>query len=181
MSPAVSIALLTLFAVLLIMAGEAALSAFNERVLRARGAVGVAEEHSASGDEDERLHAWMSWLYPGCFVAMAIEGAFVGPAPARVLAAGLAVLGLSKALKMWVISTLGVRWTFRILVLPGTPRITRGPYALLRHPNYLAIIGELIGVAMTVAAPVTGTLAVAGYGALLRRKITLEERALRRQ
>lgn len=181
MNPAVSIAVLTLLAVLLVMAGEAALSTFNERVLRARGAVGSADGAAAGRDEDERLHAWMAGLYPGCFVAMAIEGAVMGPAPARVLAAGLAVLGLSKALKMWVISTLGVRWTFRILVLPGAPLVTRGPYVLLRHPNYLAIIGELIGVAMIVSAPVTGTLAVFGYGALLRRKIAIEDRALGRQ
>jgi methyltransferase len=181
LSPAVSIAVLTLLAVLLVMAGEAALSAFNERVLRARGAVDSSASGAAGRDENVRLHAWMSWLYPGCFAAMAIEGAVMGPASARVLTAGLALFGLSKALKMWVISTLGVRWTFRILVLPGAPLITRGPYRLMRHPNYLAIIGELIGVAMIVAAPVTGTLAVLGYGALLRRKMAIEDRALGRQ
>jgi methyltransferase len=174
--PSLAIAVLTLLAVLLIMGGEAALSAFNERVLRARGAVG-----GAYGDDDERLHRTMAWAYPACFIAMASEGALLGPAPPRVLAAGLALFGLSKALKMWVISTLGVRWTFRILTLPDVPLIRRGPYALMRHPNYAAVLGELLAVAMIVGAPVSGALALIGYGALLRRKMAIEDRVLGRQ
>lgn len=166
-----SIAALTLLAVLLIMGGEAALSAFNERVLRSRGA--IAAEHDVLTP--------MLWAYPACFVAMAIEGALFGPAPRNMLAAGLVLLGLSKALKLWVISTLGSRWTFRVFVLPGVPPVTRGPYAFLRHPNYLAIIGEIIAMALTVGAPVTGVLSVIAYGALLRRKIAVEDRALGRQ
>ena len=153
------------------MGGEAALSAFNERVLRARGAVAP----------DEDVLAPMVWAYPACFLLMALEGAFTGPAPARVLAGGLAVFGISKALKMWVISTLGVRWTFRVLVLPGAPLITRGPYAIMRHPNYLAVLGEIIGFAMIVSAPFTGAVALVVYGALLKRKISVEDRALGRK
>jgi isoprenylcysteine carboxyl methyltransferase (ICMT) family protein YpbQ len=52
---------------------------------------------------------------------------------------------------------------------------------LTRHPNYIAVMGELVGVAMIVWAPVTGTLSVIGYGLLLRRKIAVEDRALGRQ
>jgi isoprenylcysteine carboxyl methyltransferase (ICMT) family protein YpbQ len=51
----------------------------------------------------------------------------------------------------------------------------------VRHPNYLAILGEMIGVAMIVGAPVTGVISVVAYGALLRRKIAVEDRALGRQ
>jgi methyltransferase len=171
LSPPVAVAVLTLLAVLLIAAGEAALSAFNARVLRARGAVEPSDD----------VLKPMLWAYPLSFVAMAVEGAVAGPAPPRALAAGLVLFGVSKALKMWVISTLGVRWTFRVLVIPGTPLVTRGPYALMRHPNYIAIIGEFIAMALIVFAPLTGVLAVAGYGLLLRRKIAVEDRALGRE
>ena len=171
MAVEVSVSVLTLVAVLLILGGEAAVSAFNERVLRARGAVPAADDPMGM----------MMWAYPVCFVAMAIEGALFGPAPRSVLTMGLALFGLSKALKMWVISTLGVRWTFRVLVLPGLPPITHGPYALIRHPNYLAVMGEFVGVAMIVWAPVAGIASVIGYGLLLRRKIAVEDRALGRQ
>ena len=165
-----SIALLTLIAVLLVMLGEAALSSYNARVLRGRGGIEPA------GD----VYATMRWVYPACFVAMAIEGAATGPAPREILTAGLAIFGLAKALKMWAISTLGVRWTFRILVLQNTPLVARGPYAFVRHPNYAAVIGELIGIALIVWAPFTGTLAVAGFGLLVRRRIAIEDSALGR-
>jgi methyltransferase len=171
MSLEVAVAALTLLAVLLIMGGETALAAFNERLLRGRGAV-------ASADDVLRP---MLIAYPTAFVAMAIEGALFGPAPPTIMAAGLALLGMSKALKMWAISTLGVRWTYRILVVPGAAPVTSGPYAFLRHPNYLAVLGEMTGVALIVDAPVTGPLAVLGYGFLLRRKIAAEDRALGRQ
>ena len=166
----VTIPALTLVAVLLVMLGEAVLSAHNERVLRARGAI------EPGGD----VYATMRWAYPASFAAMAVEGALYGPASRDVLMIGLAVFGLAKALKGWAISTLGVRWTFRVLVLADVPLVTHGPYALLRHPNYLAVIGELVGVALIVDAPVTGVLSVVGFGALMRRRMVVEDRALGR-
>jgi methyltransferase len=169
--PAVLIAGLTLLAVMLLMIGEAVLSSFNERVLRARGAI---EAH------DPVLRT-MQWAYPASFVAMAVEGALTGPSTPVLLPIGLALFGASKALKIWTITTLGVRWTFRILVLPDVPPISYGPYAVLRHPNYVAILGELISVGLIVWAPATAALALAWYGALLRRKMAVEDRALGRQ
>lgn len=171
MSAALLIATASLAAVLAMMAGEAVLSAYNERVLRARGA------REASGD----VFSIMRWAYPACFVVMALEGGMTGPAPPRVLAAGLVILGFAKALKMWAIGTLGVRWTFRVLVLADAPLITRGPYAWIRHPNYVAVVGEIAGMACLVWAPVAGLLALGGFGALLVRRIAVEDRALGRE
>ena len=171
MTPGPAVAILTVAAVFLIMAGEAGLSAFNERLLRSRGAV------EPTGD----VFRTMQWAYPVSFVAMGIEGALVGPAPANVLAAGLVLFGLAKALKLWAISSLGTRWTFRVLVLRDQPLIAAGPYRWMRHPNYLAVAGELLGVALTVGAPVTGTLALLGFGALMRARIRVEDRALGRE
>ena len=165
------IAAATLIAVVLIMLGEAARSSFNERLLRARGA----------RDVPDGVLGTMQWAYPVSFAAMAIEGALSGPSTPELLPIGLAVFGVSKALKIWTISALGMRWTFRILVMPDAPLVTHGPYAFTRHPNYIAVLGEMIGVALIVWAPVTGVLAFVGYGALLRQKIAVEDRALGRQ
>ncbi len=171
MSAAFLIATASLAAVLAMMAGEALLSAYNERVLRARGA------REATGD----VFSIMRWAYPACFVIMALEGAIAGPAPPRVLAAGLVILGVAKALKMWAIGTLGVRWTFRVLVLADAPLVTRGPYAWIRHPNYVAVVGEIAGMACLVWAPIAGLVALVGFGALLVRRIAVEDRALGRE
>jgi len=169
--PGMLIAAFTSAAVFLIMVGEAVLSRVNEVALRRQGAV----------EPPDDVYQTMQWAYPGGFVAMAMEGAWRGPAPAAALIAGLTLFGLAKALKMWAIASLGERWSFRVLVLPGRALVTRGPYRWLRHPNYLAVVGEIVGVALTVWAPVTGLIALVGFGALMRRRIAIEERALGRQ
>jgi methyltransferase len=170
-TPAVAVASVTLLAVLLLMAGEAALSVHNASVLRARGAV----------EPPNDVFRTMQWAYPLCFVTMAIEGAIAGPAPRDMLTAGLALFGLAKALKISAIGALGVRWTFRVLVPPNAPLVASGPYRWMRHPNYLAVLGEIVGVALIVWAPITGTAALAGFGSLIWKRVRVEERALGRQ
>ena len=59
--------------------------------------------------------------------------------------------------------------------------IARGPYAMFRHPNYLAVVGEIVGMALVVSAPVTGLLSFVGFGWLLTRRMAVEDRALGRQ
>ena len=61
---------------------------------------------------------------------------------ARVGLPALAVALGAQALRWWCIRTLGHRWTTRVLVLPGAPRIRTGPYRVLAHPNYVAVIAE---------------------------------------
>lgn len=169
-NPAASIAAATVIAALLIMAGEAVLSAFNERQLRARGAI------EPPGD----VINLMRLAYPLSFVAIGIEGALTGPAPREVLMYGLALFGLAKALKLWAIASLGWRWSYRVLVLPGAPLVTSGPYRFVSHPNYIAVIGEIASVAMIVWAPIAGVLATIGFGWLMIQRIRVEDRALGR-
>lgn len=45
--------------------------------------------------------------------------------------------------RIWVIRTLGPRWTTRIIVLPRAPLVTGGPFRFVNHPNYLVVIGEI--------------------------------------
>ena len=169
-SVALGIAALTTIACLLIMAGEAVLSSFNEKVLRARGAI------EAEGD----VIGAMRLAYPGVFIVMGIEGALTGPAPRDVLMFGLALFGLAKALKIWAISSLGAKWSYRVLVVPGEPLVTSGPYRFIPHPNYLAVVGEIVSVAAIVWAPLTGIVATIGFGRLMIARIRIEDRALGR-
>lgn len=171
MPVAAIIALGMLAAVLAVMAGEAVLSSFNASVLRSRGAV----------EPPDDVYRTMQWAYPLGFVVMAIEGALRGPSPEPALAAGILVFGLAKALKAWAISSLGTRWTFRVLVPPGERLVASGPYRFLRHPNYLAVTGEIAGAALLVGAFVSGALFLVGFGWLMRRRIAVEERALGRR
>jgi methyltransferase len=170
MPPSIAIAAITTLAVLLVMGGEAVLSSTNERQLRARGAVEPADD----------VIGRMRWAYPAAFIAMGIEGALSGPASRELLMIGLALFGMAKALKAWAISSLGSKWSYRVLVVPGEPLVTTGPYRFLSHPNYLAVVGELLSVAAIVWAPITGVLATVGFGWLMIARIRIEDRALGR-
>ena len=157
--------------VLLLALVELQLSAFNERQLRARGAVEPAADP----------YPLMRLAYPGSFVAMGLEGALHPELRVGAVLVGLALLGCAKLLKLWVMATLRDRWTFRVLVPPNAPLVTAGPYRFLNHPNYVAVMGELAAVAVTLNAPVTGLLSVLLFGWILKRRIAVEDEALGRR
>lgn len=150
------------------MLAEAWLSARNERRLRRAGAV----------EPDDDVFAAMQVVYPVCFAAMIAESWIAPCAWPASLAAGAGLFVAAKALKYWAIASLGVRWTFRVLVPPNSTRTTDGPYRFLRHPNYLAVAGELAGFTIMAAAPITGVLALLVFVPLMRARIRVEERAL---
>ena len=164
----IAVAIASTTAVLLIMLVEALVSRAHERLLLAQGAF----------EPEDDVYRTMRWAYPACFVAMGVEGAIAGPPFGTSTLIGVALLAIAKALKFWAMATLGSRWTFRVLVPPGAPLIRRGPYTVLRHPNYVAVIGEVLAFGVLVGAPLTCALSVAGFGALIRRRIRAEERAL---
>lgn len=147
---------------------EARIAARHDRALRAMGATEPAHD----------VYAWMQVVYPACFLAMAAEAWWRGAAADTLSGVGLLVFMLAKGLKYWAIATLGVRWTFRVLVPPGSSRITTGPYRVLTHPNYVAVLGELTGMALMAHAPIAGVAAMTGFGLLIYARIRVEERAL---
>jgi methyltransferase len=155
-------------AIVVPMIAEAVLSRRHERALLELGARAPRDD----------VYAIMSFAYPACFGVMALEGWIAGLAGPPALSAGAVVFVTSKALKYWAIAALGRRWTFRVLVPPGSVAVRSGPYAFMRHPNYLAVAGELLGVAIMMAARASGIVAIAGFTLLMLRRIRVEERAL---
>jgi methyltransferase len=65
-----------------------------------------------------------------------------------------------------------------VLVLPGVPLVRSGPYALMRHPNYVAVVGELAGMALLTGARVAGPAGALLFVCLVYRRIQAEEAAL---
>jgi len=150
------------------MLAETALSRRHDRVLRARGAIEPRDD----------VYAAMQFAYPGSFLAMLAEGAWRGVQADTVFFAGLFVLGFAKTLKYWAIASLGDRWTFRVLVPPGSHPTVRGPYRWIAHPNYVAVAGEIAGCALAMRAMISGPIAFVGFGLLMLRRIRIEETAL---
>ncbi|OFW25985.1 MAG: hypothetical protein A3H97_11140 [Acidobacteria bacterium RIFCSPLOWO2_02_FULL_65_29] len=163
---------MSLVAIALVVFGfllvEARRAARHERAQRARGGI------DAAGD----VYAVMRLAYPGVFLAMLVEGFLRHPPAPLVLAAGVALFALAKALKWWAIVSLGSAWTFRVIVVPGAALVESGPYRYLRHPNYIAVVGELVAVALLSGARVTGPFLTAAFTALMLRRVVVENRAL---
>jgi methyltransferase len=152
------------------MAVEALRAARNERAQRALGGI----------EPPDDVYRWMQVAYPGAFAAMFAEAAMRhAPTPSLAIAGGI-VFTLAKVVKWWAILTLGRFWTFRVIVVPGATLVSRGPYRFLRHPNYVGVIGELVGVGLLTGAVVSGPIATALFAELIRRRVAVEERALAR-
>ena len=153
------------------MIAEARRSQRNERTLRALGAIEPFDD----------VYPLMQIAYPACFAAIAGEALLRDVPLGRSFTVGAVVFTVAKALKYWAIATLGDRWTFKVLVLPGRPLVTAGPYRLLRHPNYLGVAGELVGAALMAYAPSAGIVSLGVFVKLMQMRIRVEERALRGQ
>jgi methyltransferase len=151
-----------------LMLAEARVSRRHEKRLRARGAV------EPNGD----AYRAMAIAYPACFLAMGLEGILRQTEPEGFFLSGALMFIVSKWLKYWAIGALGERWSFRVLVVPGEPLVTHGPYRYVAHPNYIAVVGELAGTAMMMGATVSGPLALVMFGAILWRRVRLETAAL---
>lgn len=91
----------------------------------------------------------------------------------------LALVMASQALRWWCITVLGPRWNTRVIVVPGLPLVTRGPYRWLRHPNYVAVVVEGIALPLVHTAWITAiAFTVLNAILLLAVRIPTEERAL---
>jgi methyltransferase len=122
------VAYLILALVTLQRLSELVIARRNTRRLLARGAYEVAPGHYPL---IVAVHAgWLAalfWLAPG-----------------RPVSAWLLALFLLLQLgRLWVLRTLGERWTTRIIVLPGAPLVTGGPFRFVRHPNYVVVALEI--------------------------------------
>lgn len=145
------------------------LAARNRRLILARGGRECFPE----------TYRTVIWLHALFFAALLAES-FPWQVPLDPLTFGcLTLLAVLMLLRYWCIATLGVHWNTRILVLPGAPAVRKGPYRLLKHPNYLVVTLEFALLPLLCRAPLTLFVFSLANLAILRRRIALEEQALR--
>jgi methyltransferase len=89
-----------------------------------------------------------------------------------------AVFILLQGARIWVIASLGRRWTTRVIVLPGAAPVVGGPYRWLRHPNYLVVILEIAVVPLALGMPIFALVFSLANAALLVLRIGVENKAL---
>jgi methyltransferase len=143
---------------------ELAVATRNTRKLKARGGIEVGDGHYPL---IVGLHAaWLASLL--IFVPAGMQPDFLL----------LGVFGLLQAARIWVIVSLGPFWTTRVITLPGAPLIRRGPYRLLRHPNYVVVAAEIAVLPLAFHAwPVAVVFSILNATVLFWR-IRIEEAAL---
>jgi methyltransferase len=142
---------------------ELVLAARNTRRLRAMGAHEVGAAHYPAM---VLLHA--TWL-----AALWLEG-WNRPVNLPLLA----LFAVMQGLRVWVIATLGRRWTTRIIVLPHAPLVARGPFRWLRHPNYCVVTAEIALLPLALGLPLIALLFTLLNAAMLTVRIGCENRAL---
>ena len=141
------------------------------RALRARGAYEVGAGHYRS----------MVALHSAFLISCPAEVWLLNrPWRPAIAAAALAVLVAALGLRWWVLSTLGDRWTTRVMVVPGERLITDGPYRWLRHPNYVVVVLEIAAIPMIHDAWLTAAVFSLGNLVVLRARIGVEDGALGR-
>jgi methyltransferase len=159
----VSLASIILTLVTLQRLGELVLARRNTRELMARGAVEIGASHYPL---IVAVHAF--WL-----IALWIYGR---NQEVNLLAlAGFVVL---QGLRVWILASLGSRWTTRIIVLPGEPLVTSGPYRYVSHPNYVVVIGEIALLPLMLHLPMLALIFSVLNAAVLTIRIRSEVHAL---
>ena len=114
-------------------------------------------------------------LLAGCLIeVIALQRPFV-PALGWPM---LVVVLAAQALRWWCITTLGPQWNTRVIVIPGAARVMCGPYRLIPHPNYVAVVVKGIALPLVHAAGLTALIFTALNAGLLRTRITIEHDAL---
>lgn len=90
----------------------------------------------------------------------------------------LVVFAILQAARVWVIASLGPRWTTRIIVMPGAAPVAGGPYRLLRHPNYAVVACEIAVIPLALGLPVYALAFFLLNLAVLTVRIRVENAAL---
>ena len=90
----------------------------------------------------------------------------------------VAVVVATQALRWWCIRTLGSQWNTRVVVVPGMPLVSGGPYRWVRHPNYVAVVLEGIALPLVHGAWITAVVFTLLNAWLLRVRIGVENQAL---
>jgi methyltransferase len=159
----VSFAAIVLTLVTLQRLGELVLARANTAKLMARGGKEIAAGH----------YPMLVAMHTAWLISLWIWGRDQSVDPFA-----LAVFVVLQGLRVWVLATLGPRWTTRIIVLPGQPLVASGPYRYLSHPNYVVVAGEIAVLPLALHLPGIALIFTLLNALVLVIRIRAEGRAL---
>jgi methyltransferase len=148
---------------------ELRLAKANEMWLRSRGGIERGQSH----------YKYFIGLHAAFFISLTAEAAWRWTPGTGIWWFPLFVFAVAQALRVWCIVSLGRFWNTKIIVVPGSSPVRRGPYRFLRHPNYLVVTVELAALPLVFHAYATAVLFSALNALLVAHRIREEEAALR--
>ncbi len=166
-----SLVVLVLGYVVAMRIAELALSRRNERSFVARGARRITPDGFAA---IAAVHAlWLAGIVVEELAlgpTLAESSGLVGPAAAVAIA--------SEVVRLACVASLGSFWNVRVVVLPGVALVRRGPYRWFRHPNYAAVVVQLVALPLALGLPWTAGAVLVPKLLALRPRLRAEEAAL---
>lgn len=91
----------------------------------------------------------------------------------------LAAYVVLELLRLWVLASIGRRWTTRIIVVPGETLVRKGPYRFFPHPNYAVVVGEIAVLPLVFGLPAYAAVFTVLNASLLWIRLRAESAALR--
>jgi methyltransferase len=129
---------------------------------------------AAGGIEHGKPHLWLLVVLHAAW----LTGMWLTAYDHSVSTAFLALFVALQAGRLWVLATLGRRWTIRVVAMPGERLVARGPYRWLRHPNYAVVIGEIAVVPLALGLPIYALIFSILNAVVLAIRIPAENAAL---
>ena len=140
----------------------------NEKTMLARGAYEVGASH----------YPYMILLHVSFFISLIIEVVYIQSFSSPYYALIICFLVL-QLLRVWCLVSLGSYWNTKVIILPGAKVVTKGPYAYIRHPNYLIVCLEIAILPLIFQAYITAICFTILNFIILSVRIPIEEKALK--
>lgn len=148
---------------------ELAIAKRNERWILDKGGIEYGQGHYPA----------MVLIHAAFFVVYIYEVVTLGKSLSDYWPALLILFLLTQGMRVWALTSLGKYWNTKIIILPGAVVVKKGPYKIIKHPNYLIVALELIIIPLMFNAFITLAVFMVLNVVILSIRIPAEEKALR--
>lgn len=140
----------------------------NEQWMLAKGGVEI----------EPQQHKWFILVHGLFFISIIIELSLNNLSIPALFTLWFSLFIATQFVRIWSITSLGKYWNTKIIILPGSTLVKRGPYKYVKHPNYLIVGTELFFIPMMFGAYWTAILFPFFHLILMSMRIPAEEKAL---
>lgn len=129
-------------------------------------------------EHDMKGYKYIVTMHVSFFIVLVLEFIFMNRTLNVFFPYLFVIFVFAQLLRYWAITSLGVYWNTKIIVLKGSKLIYSGPYKFLKHPNYIAVVIELAVIPLMFSCYVTSLFFTILNLIILKRRIKIETTAL---